>query len=117
MVTGYPGDLNQVWTNLISNAIQAMDEDDACLNIDVRAEDGAVAVHITDNGHGIPEENLERIFEPSFTTKAGRVEFGLGLGLQIVKDIVVRHNGSITVESVPGRTCFRVLLPQAGESK
>lgn len=118
MITGYPGDLNQVWTNLISNAIQAMDEDNARLGIEVGAtEDGKVAVCITDNGHGIPEEHLEKIFEPAFTTKAGRVEFGLGLGLQIVKDIVVRHNGSITVESEPGRTCFRVLLPKAGENE
>ncbi|MDJ0923106.1 MAG: ATP-binding protein [Acidimicrobiia bacterium] len=114
-ISGYPGDLNQVWTNLISNAIHAMDEDNARLNIDVGADDGNVAVCITDNGHGIAEENLERIFEPAFTTKAGRVEFGLGLGLQIVKDIVVRHNGSVTVESEPGRTCFRILLPRAGE--
>ena len=74
-------------------------------------------VSITDNGQGIPPENLERIFEPSFTTKAGRIEFGLGLGLQIVKDIVVRHNGSITVESEPGRTCFSVLLPPATTAK
>ncbi|NNG15839.1 MAG: GHKL domain-containing protein, partial [Gemmatimonadales bacterium] len=115
-VTGYPGDLNQVWTNLITNAIQAMDEAGARLLIDVdRTVGGDVRVSITDNGHGIPEENLERIFEPAFTTKAGRVEFGLGLGLQIVKDIVVRHNGSIMVESEPGRTCFRVVLPRAGE--
>lgn len=114
MVTGYPGDLNQVWTNLISNAIQAMDETNARLGIDVAAtEDGNVAVCIIDNGHGIPEEHLEKVFEPAFTTKAGRVEFGLGLGLQIVKDIVVRHNGTITVESEPGRTCFRVVLPSA----
>lgn len=118
MVSGYPGDLNQVWTNLISNAIQAMDEGNARLTIEVGTDDdGNVGVSVTDNGHGIPEENLERIFEPSFTTKAGRVEFGLGLGLQIVKDIVVRHNGSITVESEPGRTCFRVMLPQAGETE
>ncbi len=114
MVTGYPGDLNQAWTNLISNAIQAMDEEGARLTIDVGAtDDGNVAVYITDNGHGIPEENLEKIFEPAFTTRAGRVEFGLGLGLQIVKDIVVRHNGSITVESEPGRTSFGVVLPSA----
>jgi signal transduction histidine kinase len=113
-ISGYPGDLNQVWTNLITNAIQAMDEGNPRLTIDVaKTEDGNVAVCIADNGCGIPEENLERIFEPAFTTKAGRVEFGLGLGLQIVKDIVVRHNGSITVESEPGRTCFRVVLPSA----
>jgi signal transduction histidine kinase len=70
-----------------------------------------VQVVVTDNGHGIPTEHLERIFEPAFTTKSGRVEFGLGLGLQIVKDIVVRHNGSISVESEPGRTSFTVVLP------
>lgn len=113
-ISGYPGDLNQVWTNLITNAIQAMDEKDARLSIEVGAADsGEVRVSITDNGQGIPPENLERIFEPAFTTKAGRVEFGLGLGLQIVKDIVVRHGGAINVESEPGKTCFSVLLPSA----
>lgn len=111
-VAGYPGDLNQVWTNLITNAIHAMDESDARLSIDVSlTASGNIAVAITDNGHGIPPENLERIFEPAFTTRSGRVEFGLGLGLQIVKDIVVRHNGTISVESEPGRTCFTVVLP------
>ena len=114
MISGYPGDLNQVWTNLITNAIQAMDEGNPRLTIDVSStEDGNVAVCIADNGCGIPEENLDKIFEPAFTTKAGRVEFGLGLGLQIVKDIVVRHKGSIEVESEPGRTCFKVILPSA----
>ncbi|MDJ0497037.1 MAG: ATP-binding protein [Acidimicrobiia bacterium] len=114
MISGYPGDLNQVWTNLITNAIQAMDQDDPRLSVEVlRTEEGNVSVCIADNGCGIPEENLDKIFEPAFTTKAGRVEFGLGLGLQIVKDIVVRHNGSITVESEPGHTCFRVVLPSA----
>ena len=72
-----------------------------------------ICFEIKDTGKGIPEKDLDKIFEPAFTTKAGRVEFGLGLGLQIVKDIVVRHNGSITVESEPGRTCFRVVLPSA----
>jgi signal transduction histidine kinase len=111
-VDGYPGDLNQVWTNLITNAIQAMDDDNARLAIDVSLTgSGDVQVVVTDNGHGIPTEHLERIFEPAFTTKSGRVEFGLGLGLQIVKDIVVRHNGSISVESEPGRTSFTVVLP------
>ncbi len=113
-ITGHPGDLNQVWTNLITNAIQAMDETDARLSIEVETtKAGEVRVGVTDNGQGIPTENLERIFEPAFTTKAGRVEFGLGLGLQIVKDIVVRHGGSIDVKSVPGRTCFAVVLPAA----
>jgi two-component system NtrC family sensor kinase len=112
MVTGHPGELNQVWTNLITNAIHAMGEEGARLTIDVRStDDGQIEVSVTDNGHGIPEENMEKIFQPAFTTKAGRVEFGLGLGLQIVKDIVVRHGGSIDVESEPGRTCFKVVLP------
>jgi len=111
-VDGYPGDLNQVWTNLITNAIQAMEGLDARLLIDVSATDsGDVQVAITDTGAGIPPEHLDRIFEPAFTTKSGRVEFGLGLGLQIVKDIVVRHNGSISVKSEPGNTCFTVVLP------
>jgi two-component system NtrC family sensor kinase len=114
-VDGYPGELNQVWTNLITNAIQAMDASDARLAIDVSVRPvGDVEVAISDNGHGIAPENLERIFEPAFTTKAGRVEFGLGLGLQIVKDIVVRHRGSISVESEPGHTCFTVVLPASG---
>ncbi|MDJ0953631.1 MAG: ATP-binding protein [Acidimicrobiia bacterium] len=117
LISGYPGDLNQVWTNLVTNAIQAMDEDGARLMIEVGTEGDDVAIRITDNGHGIPEENLERIFEPKFTTRAGRVEFGLGLGLQIVKDIVARHRGSITVESEPGRTCFKVLLPAASNGE
>jgi len=117
-ISGSPGDLNQVWTNLITNAIQAMDESDARLSIEVGlTPENQVRVCITDNGHGVPPENLERIFEPSFTTKAGRIEFGLGLGLQIVKDIVVRHNGSITVESEPGQTCFAVFLPPATTEK
>jgi signal transduction histidine kinase len=114
LISGHPGDLNQVWTNLITNAIQAMDEKDAQLNVEVSSTPaGEVLVAITDNGQGIPPENIDRIFEPAFTTKAGRIEFGLGLGLQIVKDIVVRHNGSISVESKPGRTCFAVALPAA----
>lgn len=111
-IDGYPGELNQVWTNLITNAIHAMDEETATLSVDVSVTgDSWIRVDVTDNGHGIPPEHLDRVFEPAFTTKSGRIEFGLGLGLQIVKDIVVRHNGSISVESAPGRTCFTVVLP------
>ena len=110
-IDGYPGELNQVWTNLITNAIQAMDEANAKLMIEVSVSDQGIQVAITDNGHGIATEHLDRVFEPAFTTKAGRVEFGLGLGLQIVKDIVVRHNGTISVKSQPGSTCFTVVLP------
>lgn len=112
-IRGYPSELNQVWTNLITNAIQAMEGHDALLSIVVDTGDSGVRVRVTDNGHGIATDDLDQIFEPAFTTRAGRVEFGLGLGLQIVKDIVVRHGGSIDVESQPGRTCFTVLLPTA----
>ncbi|MEA2003193.1 MAG: ATP-binding protein [Actinomycetota bacterium] len=113
-VSGYPGELSQVWTNLITNAIQAMDKHEARLSVIVDTVDsGDVRVRVTDNGHGIPAADLQRIFEPAFTTKAGRVQFGLGLGLQIVNDIIVRHGGSIDVESEPGETCFTVLLPAA----
>lgn len=117
-ISGVPGDLNQVWTNLITNAIHAMDGGDPKLDVIVDVTGQAeVRVRIIDNGHGIPPEDLDRIFEPSFTTRAGRVEFGLGLGLQIVKEIIYRHGGFIEVESGPGRTCFTVLLPAANGEK
>jgi two-component system, NtrC family, sensor kinase len=113
-VSGYPGELNQVWTNLIANAIEAM-EGEGTLRIEVDAPPGEVRVRVIDSGPGIDPAHLHRIFEPSFTTKDGRVAFGLGLGLQIAKDIVVRHDGSIRAESEPGRTCFTVRLPAPKE--
>jgi signal transduction histidine kinase len=110
-ISGAPGELNQVWTNLFSNAIQAMDSQ-GTLRVETRALDGeAVEIKIIDSGHGIDPDHLEDIFEPSFTTKEGYVEFGLGLGLQIARDVVHRHSGTIAVESEPGRTCFTVILP------
>jgi two-component system NtrC family sensor kinase len=110
-IPGFPGELNQVWTNLISNAAQAMGGRGWLgVSTDPRP-DGGVAVAIVDNGPGIPPEHQERIFEARFTTRKGRVEFGLGLGLPICKNIVARHGGSITVESRPGRTVFTVTLP------
>ncbi len=110
-ISGSPGDLNQVWTNLITNAIQAM-RDNPVLRVAVTSPDpNEIEVTITDNGMGIPRSDLSKIFEATFTTKSGRVEFGLGLGLQIVKDIIVRHGGTIRAESVPGKTTFTVRLP------
>ncbi|MGD2051513.1 MAG: ATP-binding protein [Acidimicrobiia bacterium] len=112
-IAGSPGDLDQVWTNLITNAIQAM-QDRPVLRIAVSApQPDEVEVTITDNGTGIARSDLSKIFEATFTTKSGRVEFGLGLGLQIVKDIIVRHGGTIRAESVPGNTTFTVRLPAA----
>lgn len=104
----YPDELNQVWTNLIHNALQAM-ENKGSLKIDVKQQDGSIVVSITDSGKGIPPEILPRIFEPFFTTKpAGE---GSGLGLDIVKKIIDKHQGKITVDSSPGQTTFTVFLP------
>ena len=133
----YPDELNQVWTNLIHNAIQAM-QGKGRLEIVVKptpcpseegkptpcpSEEGklstpllggaggglGIVVEITDSGCGIPAEIKDRIFEPFFTTKpAGE---GSGLGLDISKKIVDKHHGAIEVESQPGRTTFRVFLP------
>jgi signal transduction histidine kinase len=104
----YPDELNQVWTNLIHNAIQAMDNKGS-LDISVVQQDNDIKVQITDSGTGIPEEIQPRIFEPFFTTKpAGE---GSGLGLDIVHKIIDKHHGKIEFESQPGRTTFSVCLP------
>lgn len=104
----HPDELNQVWTNLIHNAIQAM-EGSGSLEICVRQKDEHAVVTFTDSGKGIPDEIKDRIFEPFFTTKpAGE---GSGLGLDIVRKIIDKHNGKIDAESEPGRTVFRVSIP------
>ncbi|MCW6049071.1 response regulator [Microcoleus sp. A2-C5] len=104
----YPDELNQVWTNLIHNALQAMDNQ-GTLTIDAFQQDTNVVVKITDTGNGISPEILPKIFEPFFTTKpAGE---GSGLGLDIVKKIIGKHQGKIDVESVLGNTAFTVSLP------
>jgi signal transduction histidine kinase len=104
----YPDELNQVWTNLIHNAIQAM-EGKGSLDIRAYRRHQELVVQITDSGRGIPEEILPRIFEPFFTTKpAGE---GSGLGLDIVRKILDRHDGKITCDSQPGKTTFSVFLP------
>jgi PAS domain S-box-containing protein len=104
----YPDELNQVWTNLIHNALQAM-ENKGSLKIDVKQQDGSIVVSITDSGKGIPPEILPRIFEPFFTTKPPGE--GSGLGLDIVKKIINKHQGKISVDSCPGQTTFTVSLP------
>jgi signal transduction histidine kinase len=108
LVLCYPDELNQVWTNLIHNALQAM-ENKGTLKIDVSRQDKKVLVSITDSGKGIPPEVIPKIFEPFFTTKpAGE---GSGLGLDIVRKIIEKHQAMIEVESVPGQTTFTVYLP------
>ncbi len=103
-------ELNQVWTNLIDNAIDAMGGSGKLL-VRTASEYGRVLVEIRDNGPGIPPEIRDRIFEPFFTTKP--VGEGTGLGLDTVYRIVQSHHGEVRVESEPGRTSFQVRLPFA----
>ena len=108
-ILAYGSELNQVWTNLIDNAIDAM-EGKGLLEITTQHCDDWVRVDITDSGSGIPLEIQTRIFEPFFTTKA--VGKGSGLGLDTSRRIVEnRHHGTIAFESQPGRTCFTICLP------
>jgi len=107
-VLGFGGELNQVWANLIDNALDAVGENGRVM-VTARPEGARVVVRVTDDGPGIPEEVKTRIFDPFFTTKP--VGKGTGLGLDIVRRLVDRNDGSIEVESAPGRTVFRVALP------
>jgi signal transduction histidine kinase len=108
-IPAYAAELNQVWTNLIDNAVSAMGEA-GVLTVRTGLDRDHVSVDICDTGPGIPAEIRERIFEPFFTTKP--VGQGTGLGLDITWRIVVnKHHGDIGVESVPGSTRFRVRLP------
>jgi len=111
---GFVGELNQIWANLIDNALDAIPH---AGRVDVRAyrEDQRVAVRIADNGAGIPPTIRARIFDPFFTTKP--VGLGTGLGLDIVRRLVRHNNGEIAVESQPGRTEFRVVLPVAEDDR
>ena len=107
-VCAYPGEINQVWTNLLDNALDAVGENGR-IEIGTRVEGALVCVTIADDGSGIPADVQDQIFEPFFTTKdPGK---GTGLGLDIVNRIVMQHEGTISVESEPGRTVFEVCLP------
>jgi signal transduction histidine kinase len=121
-ISAYGSELNQVWTELIANALDAMSKESAAVSSSI--PDGLprgtlrlktsplgemVTVEIWNDGPGIPAEIVTRIFEPFYTTKAPGQ--GLGLGLDSVNRIVTKHNGIVTVESKPGATCFQVRLP------
>jgi len=114
-VSAYGSELNQVWTELIENALDAMSVDSAdgaprgTLRLTTRLLGGMVTVEIWNDGPGIPPEITSRIFEPFYTTKPPGT--GLGLGLDSVNRIVSKHAGMVTVESRPGATCFQVRLP------
>jgi signal transduction histidine kinase len=108
-IEAYGSELNQVWTNIIDNAVDAM-EGKGTLTIRTAAGDDCVLVEIVDSGPGMPPEVRDRIFEPFFTTKP--MGSGTGLGLHIAYNVVVhKHHGNIEVESQPGETVFRVTLP------
>jgi signal transduction histidine kinase len=108
-IEAYGAELNQVWTNLIDNAIDAL-SGNGQLRIQAIRERDYVVVEIVDDGPGIPQEIQHRIFEPFFTTK--EVGQGTGLGLDLVYQTVVRrHNGDIQVDSRPGQTRFHIRLP------
>jgi signal transduction histidine kinase len=107
-VPAYIGELNQVWTNIIDNAIYAVNQNGEII-IETTCDKKNVNVNIIDNGVGIPSEIISRIFDPFFTTK--KVGEGTGIGLDLVKRIITRHDGDIKVHSKPGRTEFLICLP------
>jgi signal transduction histidine kinase len=105
----FPDELNQVWTNLIHNALQAMNHE-GTLTIGIKEENGYAVVSVGDSGCGIPEEIRGKIFDVFFTTKPAGV--GSGLGLDIVKKIIDKHHGRIELQSEVGvGTTFTVMLP------
>ena len=114
----YTDELNQVWTNLIQNAVHALEgEGSIALEtaVERRGERSGVVVRIIDDGPGVPADVMPRIFEPFFTTKAKGE--GTGLGLGIVKRIIDKHAGEVTCQSRPGRTVFAVWLPARMEAE
>jgi signal transduction histidine kinase len=109
-IQGRGGELNQVWTNLLDNAIDSVDETQGNITVRTRREEDWVVVEIEDDGPGIPDDIMPRLFDPFFTTKAPGS--GTGMGLDISRNIITnRHGGNIQVFSQPGRTCFQVSLP------
>jgi hypothetical protein len=117
-MTAASGELVQIWTNLIRNAVESMSAvmkpEDRKLRIQTRFKNGHIRVSVMDNGPGIPSHIRPKIFQPNFTTKEKGLEFGLGLGLTIAERIVSEYSGDISVRSKPGRTVFIVKLPAGG---
>ena len=110
-VDAFPGELNQVWTNLVDNALDAMG-DSGVLRVATRRDGDQVVVEVCDTGPGLSRDVAERAFEAFFTTK--EVGQGTGLGLDIARRIVVeRHGGEIVIHPEPGNTVFEVRIPIA----
>jgi signal transduction histidine kinase len=105
----YPGEMNQVWTNLIDNAIDAMPESGGVFKVRTYVKNHKAIVDLIDNGMGIPADIQSKIFDPFFTTK--EVGKGTGLGLEIVRRLVLKHHGDISLKSKPGETIFTVCIP------
>jgi signal transduction histidine kinase len=108
LISAYGGELNQVWTALLENALDAI-RNRGRITLRVRRASELILAEVEDDGPGIPKDQQGRIFEPFFTTKAPG--HGLGLGLDTAQRIVRMHRGFLTVASMPGRTCFQVALP------
>jgi signal transduction histidine kinase len=113
-VRGFAGEINQIWANLIDNALDAI-PDSGRVEVTARRNKQRVVVGVRDNGPGIPAAVRDKMFEPFFTTKP--VGQGTGLGLDIVRRLVTHNDGEIEVDSVPGRTEFRVSLPVDGDGE
>jgi len=110
LVSAYTGELNQVWTNLIDNAIDSvLENNQGSLTIVTEREGNYIKLIFTDDGPGIAEEIINNIFDPFFTTKP--IGTGTGMGLENVRRIILRHGGSVKVNSVPGNTVFTVCIP------
>ena len=105
----YAGELNQLWTNLLDNSIDAIEEGGK-ISIGLSYTEKYIKVSIEDNGSGIPQDIREKIFDPFFTTK--ELGKGSGMGLEIVRNIVEDHEGSISLDSEPGKTVFTICLPR-----
>jgi signal transduction histidine kinase len=110
-IEAYAGELNQVWTNILDNALDALGDrpEGAEIRLRTRRQDDGIVVDLCDNGPGVPPEIQSRVYEPFFTTKPPGI--GTGLGLNIAYNIVNKHYGDIQLQSRPGKTCFTVRLP------
>ena len=111
-VAGNPGELNQVWTNILDNACDALNSEKGKITVRTGHENGLVLIDIINNGPKIHDEVKKRIFEANYTTKNTNGTFGLGIGLTITKDIIAKHKGQIHVlDADGGGAWFRISLP------